>query len=69
MFYLHSFFDTQIKLCIHCSLCFNLQNAETVKVLSFTKHDYDEMKKAKQQLENEVENLRLEQGTIVRALL
>ncbi|XP_072310419.1 huntingtin-interacting protein 1-related protein-like [Eucyclogobius newberryi] len=41
------------------------RNAETVKVLSFTKQDYDDIKKTKEQLENEVEHLRLEKGTIM----
>ncbi|XP_055009309.1 huntingtin-interacting protein 1-related protein-like [Boleophthalmus pectinirostris] len=41
------------------------KNAETVKVLSLTKEDYDDIKKTKEQLENEVENLRLEKGTMM----
>ncbi|XP_033845323.1 huntingtin-interacting protein 1-related protein-like [Periophthalmus magnuspinnatus] len=41
------------------------KNAETAKVLSFTKQDYDNIKKTKEQLESEVENLRLEKGTMM----
>lgn len=41
------------------------RNAETVKVLSCTKEDYDDINKTKQQLQNEVENLRLEKGTMM----
>lgn len=41
------------------------RNADTVKVLSCTKEDYDAINNTKQQLQNEVENLRLEKGTMM----
>ncbi|CAL9682359.1 unnamed protein product [Knipowitschia caucasica] len=41
------------------------KNSEMVKVLSFTKQDYDDITNAKKLLENEVENLRLEKGTMM----
>uniref|UniRef100_A0A3B5AXR8 Huntingtin-interacting protein 1-related protein-like n=1 Tax=Stegastes partitus TaxID=144197 RepID=A0A3B5AXR8_9TELE len=41
------------------------KNAETVKMLSSSKHDQDDLQRAKMQLSNEVENLRQEQRNML----
>lgn len=42
-----------------------VQNAETVKMLSLTKQEHDDVQRANSQLESEVANLRLEKSSTV----
>lgn len=44
----------------------SVQNADTVKLLSTTKQDQEDLLRAKQQLENQLENLQQEKRKMVR---
>lgn len=45
-----------------------MQNAETVKALTTTKYNQDDLLRAKQQLQSELNNLQQEKLNTVRAL-
>lgn len=44
----------------------HVQNTETVKIMSSTKQEHDDLQRAKYQLETELENLRREKSNVVR---
>lgn len=54
--------------CVFIVVCVSVQNADTVKLLTITKQDQEDLRRVKQQLENQLENLRQEKRNAVRSL-
>lgn len=67
VFLCFSFLLRYLYLLSYYGMYFNhVQNTETVKIMSSTKQEHDDLQRAKYQLETELENLRREKSNVVR---